>query len=373
MFAELVERAWSSNTGNLTSTGGSAYERVARGRKYLYWQPPTIGGKRASPLYIGKDDEKSRKRIQALADTAANLRERRDMVRALRNARLHAPDKTSGDVMAAMAEAGVFRLRAVVVGSVAFQTYPGLLGMRMPAALSRTGDLDVGQFQSIAVAVEDRIASDLETVLRKVDDRFTAVPDAFDGRRTMRYAIRRGQDEIFSVDILSPMRGPELPRIGSLPAIRSDAQFLRYLDFLLYQEVNSVALHGAGIPINVPDPTRYALHKLTVSQMRLARDARSQAKARKDLQQAASLITVLAEARPDDLRNLWLELCERGPSWRRKAMQALSQLPPEIAAALGADLDPGRGDRDAASAYVVQAGDEIDETGEDTVQPTWDA
>lgn len=237
----------------------------------------------------------------------------------------------------------------MVVGSVAFQTYPDLLEMWMPAALSRTDDLDVGQSQSIAVAVEDRLASDLETVLRKVDDRFTAIPNALDGWRTMRYSIRWWQDEIFSVDILSPMQSPELPRIGSLPAIRSDAQFLGYLDFLLYYEVNSVALQGAGIPINVPDPTRYALHKLIVSQMRVASDA------------------------PDDLRDLWLELCERALSWRWKAMRALSQLPPEMAATCGADPEPGRDDRDAASADVAQAGDEVDETSDDTLQPTWDA
>ena len=80
---------------------------------------------------------------------------------------------------------------------------------------------------------------------------------------------------------------------------------LRYLDFLLYQEVNAVALHGAGVPINVPDPTRFALHKLIVAQLRHQGVARSAAKSRKDLQQAQALIAVLARQRPDDLKDLW--------------------------------------------------------------------
>lgn len=237
--------------------------------------------------------------------------------------------------MAAMAEAGVFRLRAAVVGSVAFQSYPGMLGVRVPATLSRTGDLDIGQFQSIAIAVEDEIEQDFEALLKTVDKRFVSVSSPVDTRKTLRYALRIGGDERFSVDVLSPLRGPDREKVGVLPALRAGAQFLRYLDFLLYQEVNSVALHGAGIPINVPDPSRYALHKLIVSQMRRMEDPRSAAKSRKDLDQAGALIQILSVQRPGDLKDLWQELCDRGPSWREKAMASLAQLPEPIAEALG--------------------------------------
>lgn len=336
LYADLVQRAWSGNLFALTSGGGSTYSREVRGRLYWYWQPPTDqDGKRPSARYIGPDDEQTRAHLEQLNGRAASLRERLHIVRACRSARLPVPDATSGDVMAAIAEAGVFRLRAAVVGSVAFQSYPGMLGCRVPASLSRTGDPDIGQFRSIALAVEDRIDNDLESVLKKVDKRFEAIPNPIDGRQTLRYALRVGGDERFSVDVLSPMRGPDTSRVGSLPALRSDAQFLRYLDFLLYQEVNSVALHGAGIPINVPDPTRFALHKLIVSQLRRQDDPRSAAKSRKDLNQAEALIQVLARQRPDDVKDLWQELCERGSSWREKAMASVVQMPREIAVALG--------------------------------------
>lgn len=340
MYAELVERAWTGNLADLTSTGGSPYAREERGRKYWYWQHATKNGERPSAVYVGRDDELTRTRLEALSDHSDNLRQRRDMVRSLRAARLPVPDRMSGDILASMAQAGVFQLRAVVVGSVAFQVYPALLGTRIPATLSRTGDLDVGQFQTIAIAVADRIENDLEAVLKKVDTRFEAVPDMMDGRRTMRYALRKGREELFSVDILCPMRGPETSRIGRLPAIRSDAQMLRYLDYLLYQEVNAVVLHGAGIPVNVPDPSRYALHKLIVAQMRRRDDPRSQIKSRKDLDQAAALIRILAKARPDDLRDLWAEMCDRGPAWRDKALRSLATMPPAVAVALGAARPP---------------------------------
>lgn len=64
---------------------------------------------------------------------------------------------------------------------------------------------------------------------------------------------------------------------------------LRYLDFLIYGEINAVALHGIGVPINVPAQERFAIHKLIVSRLRIA-SAQSQTKARKYLAQAQALI-----------------------------------------------------------------------------------
>src|SRR3546814_13807909 len=64
-----------------------------------------------------------RDRIAAMAGPRAPaMRERRDMVRALRAARLPIPDRLTGEVMAALAEAGVFRLRSAIIGSIAFQS-----------------------------------------------------------------------------------------------------------------------------------------------------------------------------------------------------------------------------------------------------------
>lgn len=120
--------------------------------------------------------------------------------------------------------------------------------------------------------------------------------------------------------------------------VRPRAQTMRFLDYLLYREVNAVALQGNGIPINVPAPERYALHKLLVSQTRTL-DAMGQAKAEKDIQQASALIAVLAELRPDDLADAWRELLAKGPSWRRHAARGLKRLPEEPRTIL-ADLTP---------------------------------
>lgn len=112
------------------------------------------------------------------------------------------PDGLCGNVLAALSEAGAFRSRAVVIGSVAFQCYAPMLGFRMPGELGRTGDVDIGQFHAISLAVDDKIDANLLEVLRRADRRFEAIPSPVDTRRVLRYAIRAGTQEAFSVDVL---------------------------------------------------------------------------------------------------------------------------------------------------------------------------
>ena len=251
------------------------------------------------------------------------------MVRALRAGGMPAPDGLSGNVLAAMADAGAFRLGAVVIGSLAFQCYLPMLGFRAPSAAARTGDVDSGLFPAISIAVDDRTEPDLLSVLKSVDSAFEAVPSPFYPHRTLRYAIRGGSQERFVVDVLAPMRGPPQDRPVHLPALEGDAQPLRFLDFLLYREIEALVLHGTGIPVKVPAPERFAVHKLLVAARRRT-DTTNRIKARKDVEQAALLVRVLASDRPEELRDAWEEMRKRGSASRKAADQGWKNLPPDV-------------------------------------------
>ena len=87
-----------------------------------------------------------------------------------------------------------------------------------------------------------------------------------------------------------------------------------------------MALHDAGILINVPSPARYAVHKLIVAQRRKA----GQAKIDKELKQAEALIDILAIRRPHDLRDAWGEAKGRGAKWRELVTTGLSMITPAV-------------------------------------------
>lgn len=186
---------------------------------------------------------------------------------------------------------------------------------------TRTSDLDLAQFEQISIALGDAVDLPFLDILKKVDPRFEPIPYAMDGRRATRYAV----GDRFRVDILSPNRGPDRDEPVHLPALKSDAQPLRFLDFLLYEEEQAAILYNAGILVNVPAPQRYALHKLIVARQRIE-TKQSQDKARKDLRQASELFQVLEEIRPFELRAAWDELLEHDPKWRASAEEALQLL-----------------------------------------------
>jgi hypothetical protein len=81
-------------------------------------------------------------------------------------------------------------------------------------------------------------------------------------------------------------------------------------------------LHKGGIPVAVPAPERYAVHKVLLSSERKANPA----KARKDIEQAEILIYVLRDERPYELAEAWYEAWERGPRWREKMRAGLLRL-----------------------------------------------
>jgi hypothetical protein len=322
VYAELVERAHLSRMVSDFDPGGEFQKKTVKGRDYWYFRSPMQRGERKW-RYVGPDSPQMQTRIARHHSEKDGYKQRRMMVSALLQPRtgLRGPDPRTGRVLEALSDAGVFRMRAVVVGTAAYQTYAGLLGVKLANTNAMTDDLDVAQFETISIAVEDSIDVPFLEVLRKVDPGFEPIMATFAPGKTCRYAL----GDTYRVDLLTPNRGPDTETPVMLPALQTEAQPLRFLDFLIYQEVQAVALYGAGIAINVPAPERYALHKLLVSRLRI-HTADSQAKARKDLRQAGELLAVLCDHRPYEIRDLWEELTQRGPKWREKVSEAVSML-----------------------------------------------
>jgi len=227
-----------------------------------------------------------------------------------------------GEIVAALAKAGVFRLRSVLVGTVAYQTYPASLAIRLPAASTATQDVDIAQFNNVSIAVEDATAPMID-VLKSVDESFRPVPHLSDRKRTVTYRAADG----IRVDFLTPNEGRDTDKPKRLPALGTDAEPLRFLDFLIHRPEPAVVLHGAGIYVNVPAPERYAVHKLIVTHRRVGPGKAKQAK---DLLQAEALLNRLVDVRPEELRDVWQEAVSRGDKWSESMMASLARLDAKV-------------------------------------------
>jgi hypothetical protein len=319
-YAELLDRCGSSAFGDAFPKDGVFVAKTIKGRRYWYFQTSSENGR--GQRYVGLETPKLLEQIRNHKDQRSDQRERQALVSALlRSARLARPIPEIGETVKALADAGVFRLRGVLVGTVAYQIYAAMLGVRLAAASIQTGDVDVAQFRNVSVAVEDELPPMLD-VLRKVDPSFRPVPHLKSRHSVTSYAAKGG----IRVDFLTPNQGPDTDTPARLPALGTDAQQLRYLDFLIHEPEAAVMLYRDGVYVQVPAPQRYAVHKLIVARHRMKGSGKSD----KDAKQAETLLDVLIGKRPLELRAAWQEAIGRGKKWRQLLGEGLGLVDPDV-------------------------------------------
>ncbi|ANM13298.1 hypothetical protein AMK05_PB00160 (plasmid) [Rhizobium sp. N324] len=250
-----------------------------------------------------------------------------------------APDAMSGDIVEALADGGLFRLRGILIGTVAFQCYSGLLGVRLPMAAILTGDADIAQDYAISREVEDSLPPILE-LLQGVDASFRPVPHRSGAAVSSAFQNADG----YRVEFLTSNRGSDdyIDQPAKMPALGgASADPLRFLDFLISEPVRTMLLHRSGVPVVVPDPSRYAVHKLIVASRRNT-DGQGPAKREKDIRQAALLFEALRQTRrSSDLALVYNEAWKRGPTWREGIRTGAGMLPAQDAERLNTVLTEG--------------------------------
>lgn len=342
LYAELTQRALDAEFSTEFSVDGRFVSMEVNGRRYWYFDRSSGGGTK-SRRYVGPvEDGEITRRVEDFKNLKADARARRRLVSTLvREAYLPRPDPLAADIVQALANAGFFRLRGVLIGSVAFQCYSAILGVRLAGTVLQTADADFAQFHSISVAVEDAMPPVLD-VLRSVDPTFREVPHLSDSRLATRFVARSG----YKVEFLTPNTGSAdydghptpMPALGG-----AAAEPLRFLDFLIHQPVRATMLHGAGVPLVVPAPERYAIHKLIVASRRRI-DGEGAAKSQKDRLQAATLMEAMIELRQADaLADAYMEAWDRGPSWREAIVESLRSFDDAAAARVTAGIARGVG------------------------------
>ena len=298
---------------------GSFVSKSIRGR--IYWYLQRSEGTRKRQIYLGAEtpallrwmddvrerrherepDEERRAEIVAMLVAGGAFRERAAIGRVLR----------------ILTSAGLFRLGAVLVGTQAFTAYCNMLGVRFASQMARTEGVDVAQQRGLAIALDpSAVPLDLVAALREADPRFLAVP-SLDRRSPSTSFKVRGRD--LRVDFLTPQRGRD-ERPVRLPHLGAAAQPLPFLGYLLSAVQPAVVLEGSGLLVNVPEPARFAFHKLWLAS---ERPAAEQTKAAKDVRQAGQLVEALIADRPEDLGRAWRAV---GARRRRQVLRGIERL-----------------------------------------------
>ncbi len=306
LYADLQQ-----SLGHSLGRGATVATRVVRGTKRLYAVERV--GASYKQKYIGRAGEPkaeaAAKRIRRIVEEA---KVRKATIAALKRARVGAPDAYMGRLLETLAEAGLFERGAVLVGTAAYQTYPCVVGRYLNSGhLTQDADVAVPLGVTLSGPIDDQVT--LETILQRADPTFEARMNR-DDKWPMVFVSESG----FSVDVLTPLR--RKPGPFALSTLGAAAIPLRYLDYVIEDPIEAVALYGSGVLVSVPQPARYAVHKLIVSGFRSHRSK----KAPKDQLQATVLFEALDDS--DTIADAIEDARRRGPKWRKAVDAGLKKI-----------------------------------------------
>lgn len=319
MFADLLRGIEDLEFDTTFPANGRFFTRSHGGRDYWYHRVTNADlahrNGESRIRYVGAcDDADIESKTRRPRVASIDLPQLRHRAETLRQRGFTSPTYMEGQVLKALSEAGVFRLRSVLIGSVAYQAYSGLLGFRLPCASLRTDDVDIAVDFGVSNLIDDT-CDDIWEALRKVDPSFSPKPHLDDHTTMATFTASTG----FQVEFLTTHRGSDehtgrLSRLSSLGPHMGGVP-LRYLDFLMRHPVRSVVLYETGLSVTVPAPERFAIHKLIVAASRRAGNP----KISKDLAQAAELINAHAQnGWIGKVQSAWTEAWERGDTWRSR-------------------------------------------------------
>jgi hypothetical protein len=295
---------------------GEFITKLVKGAVYHYFQATLSGGR--TQIYIGPDSDGARSLIAAREAGGKDVRVDEKMLQ-----RLGAQIITGGAapvlpdmarIIYRLTNCGVFRVGGCLVGSIAYQILGSHLGVRWDNGSRMTQDVDVAGSNSVALAVPD-LQADVPAAIESLQMGFFPVPRLSRKEPSTSYAIR---GKTLRVDLLTPMKKGEAAPVF-IRRLNAAAQPLKYLDYLLEEPINVVMICGTPCLVKVPQPARFALHKLIVSQER-GSDAAD--KKCKDLIQAKNMLDLLREDRPGDIEHAREALIKRGIHWVNKMTAA---------------------------------------------------
>lgn len=291
------------------------------------WYLQVTVGSNKSQHYIGPDSKEVQELIskeKALWENTRPDRQSRELlVSMLTSGEAHTVTSAEARVLELIERVGVFLLGGVLVGSHAFSVYGNMLGVNWPTKITQTHDVDIASSNHIALGLRNE-PIDLKKALLDADMGFLEVPAL--NRKSPSTSFRI-QGKQMSVDLLTPMIGKPTSKPVLINALKTYAEPLRFLDYLLDDIQQAVIIARAGVLVNVPSPARYALHKLVAS---TRRPAAMQTKTMKDIDQAKLLITVLLEDRPGDLQSAMIAAKKMPEKFLKQMKSGINKLPDKL-------------------------------------------
>lgn len=322
LYADLLDQCQASSDVEWPLSA-NIVEVPVKGKRYWYLQPSRKHGEgKRQREYLGPvGDKELSLRVNAFKEAKYSFNRRKQTVRAIRTACSYHTPKPVADLLQHLDESRVMK-NSILLGTFSFQIYSAVLGIKFPQSSLRTQDIDISPLPlHISSRESGAIKMPLFDLLKKHDSSFMAIPPLNPKSKSTSFMNAEG----LRIDVLTTLQGEEKgPQLLSAFSCYGHPQ--RFLDYLFKDTIPAIMLTGAGILTNIPEPARFAWHKLILAGRR---GVHEESKKRKDLAQASQLIEYFEKYDSEKLEEAREDLVSRGKRWAKaleKGIKALSAL-----------------------------------------------
>jgi hypothetical protein len=310
LYADLTQRVHSRPV-----RPGSTFTMKVKGRDYVYVKRQ-VGRVRRND-YLGPADEaETQAAVELIKGVQEQAQQDKKTISLLKRAGVPAPTPQLGRVLDALSDAGVFK-EATLIGTAAYQCYPPLVAHVLPRPTLMTADADLATARlAITTLAENETILD---VLKRAEPSFAPVPALSPTAPPSAFRAADG----FMVDLVTQQRTRHDANPLRLKGGGAGATPLQFVRWLIAEPVAAIALYGSGVAVSVPQPARFAVHKLILAQERRQNE---RPKRQKDLLQAGALIEALRESDPYALSDAFDSARGQGGRWSSRIGRSLAEL-----------------------------------------------
>jgi hypothetical protein len=312
LYSDLTQRVHSR-----PARPGSTFTMKVKGREYVYVK--RLVGKVRRDDYVGPaHDPDTAAAANIIQQTQREAQQDRKTIRLLIRSGIPAPVPQLGRVLDVLSDAGLFQ-EAILVGTAAYQCYSPVVGHALPSPTLMTGDADLAVARLAFTTLPD--GETLLDVLRRAEPTFAPVPPlSRPNAPSSTFRTAKG----FIVDLVTQQRTRDDPNPMPIEGAEAGAVPLQFIRWLIADPIPAIVLFGNGVTVTIPQPSRYAVHKLIIAQLRRG-DQRL--KRQKDLLQAKALIKALKVSDPYALEDALDDARGQGKKgWSVRIDRSLNEL-----------------------------------------------
>ena len=320
-YASLASASRLEDVRTVAALPGSFSRKVVKGKEYWYYQTPDLTGRQIQ-IFLGGASDELTSLIELHRSGDDKTLHLRQLTRQAIAAGCPAIVPSHAKIIERLADAGFFRAGGILVGTHVYMAYQNYLGIRWQSA-AQTVDLDFAHAgRNVSVAIPSDVSMDMGSEIEALKMGFVPV-------KSLTTYVKSDERDLQIDFVTCRHRGGDTPVL--IKALGVTMQPLKFMEFSMEAPIQVTLLAQRGpVTVNAPPPEKYALHKLLVYG---ERPQAMRVKSVKDLGQAAALIDYLSRHDAELLSETWLDLIQRGPGWRRRALQgrkALKEHYPEV-------------------------------------------